>query len=104
MPRRIDAYEQYPCVMHAWDNSPRSGRNALVLHRATPELFRTLLRRAIEVREDKPAEERFVFLKAWNEWAEGNHLEPDQAFGDGFLRVIREELDAANGSAPRADA
>jgi lipopolysaccharide biosynthesis protein len=104
MPRRVEAYEQYPCVMHAWDNSPRSGRNALVLHRSDPELFRALLRRAIEVRADKPAEQRFVFLKAWNEWAEGNHLEPDAAFGHGFLRVIREELDAFARLPSRTDA
>ena len=38
------------------------------------------------------AEERLLFVKSWNEWAEGNHLEPDLKFGLGYLDVIREEL------------
>ncbi len=92
-PRKIETYEDYPGVVHAWDNSPRSGKNALVLQDSTPEAFRILLRRALEVRADKPREDRIIFLKSWNEWAEGNHLEPDLKFGHGYLRVIREELD-----------
>jgi lipopolysaccharide biosynthesis protein len=94
MPRKIDAYTDYPNIVHAWDNSPRSGRNALVLRGSTPELFRILLRRALEVCAEAPRESKFVFLKAWNEWAEGNHLEPDLKFGHGYLQVIREELDS----------
>jgi lipopolysaccharide biosynthesis protein len=64
----------------------------LVFHDATPEKFRGLLREALTRVADHPAEERIVFLKAWNEWAEGNHIEPDQKWGRGWLEVIREEL------------
>jgi lipopolysaccharide biosynthesis protein len=39
-----------------------------------------------------PIEKRFVFVKSWNEWAEGNYLEPDLLFGHGYLEVVREEL------------
>ena len=82
----------YPIVIHAWDNSPRSGMNGLVLRDSDPELFRLVLRRAIELRSEGPASERIVFLKSWNEWAEGNHLEPDLRYGRAFLQVVREEV------------
>jgi lipopolysaccharide biosynthesis protein len=95
MPVQVSGFDNYPCLIHAWDNSPRSGKNGLVLHESTPELFRLLLRRALEVRRHVPREENLIFLKSWNEWAEGNHLEPDLKFGKGYLEVIKEEVLAA---------
>jgi hypothetical protein len=89
--------------MHVWDNSPRSRRSALVLRRSSPELFRLLLRRALDVSADRSREDRIVFLKAWNEWSEDNHLEPDLKFGHGYLRVLREELDAFMRPPSRSD-
>jgi len=41
---------------------------------------------------DVPFERRIVFIKSWNEWAEGNHLEPDMLFWHGYLRVLMEEM------------
>lgn len=41
---------------------------------------------------DRLAEKQIIFIKSWNEWAEGNYLEPDQEHGDGYLRVIKESL------------
>jgi hypothetical protein len=41
---------------------------------------------------DVPLERRIVFIKSWNEWAEGNHLEPDLRFGRGYLEALRDEL------------
>jgi lipopolysaccharide biosynthesis protein len=82
----------YPCVMHGWDNTPRSGRNGGVLVGATPELFRRVLEHNIERLQDRPPERRLLFLKAWNEWAEGNHLEPDLKSGTGFLQAVAEAL------------
>jgi lipopolysaccharide biosynthesis protein len=82
----------YPCAVPNWDNTPRSGRRGLVLHGSTPELFRRHLRAVLEQVAHKPAEHRLVFIKSWNEWAEGNHLEPDLKFGRGYLEVLRDEL------------
>lgn len=82
----------YPCLIHAWDNTPRSGRDGVVLDGATPELFRTVLDAAIRSLGHRPLERRLVFLKSWNEWAEGNHLEPDLKFGRSFLKTIGEAL------------
>jgi lipopolysaccharide biosynthesis protein len=82
----------YPSVTHAWDNTPRSGRNGLVLVGATPKLFRRVLGSAIDALKDRRLDQRLLFLKSWNEWAEGNHLEPDLQFGAGFLQAIADSL------------
>lgn len=84
--------ETFPCVIPNWDNSPRSGANGLVLHGSTPELFRRHLKRALDSMSGVPFDRRLVFVKSWNEWAEGNHLEPDLRFGRRYLEVLREEL------------
>lgn len=90
--RNAVTWQDYPLVLPNWDNTPRSGMRGLVLTNSTPDLFRRHLREAITRVEPKPAEERIVFLKAWNEWAEGNYVEPDQEWGHRYLEVIREEL------------
>jgi lipopolysaccharide biosynthesis protein len=84
--------ENYPCVIPNWDNTPRSGWHGLVLHESTPELFRQHVRHALDVVAPRPPEHRIVFVKSWNEWAEGNHLEPDERFGHGYLDVLKDEL------------
>jgi hypothetical protein len=89
---RAAGVETYPCVTANWDNTPRSGRNGYVYEGATPELFRQLLKRAIAAVEVLPWERRLVFIKSWNEWAEGNYLEPDLRFGHGFLEVLKQEV------------
>lgn len=84
--------EHFPCVIPNWDNTPRSGYRGLVLHGATPELFRSHLRAAVSLAQRARPEHRLLFVKSWNEWAEGNHLEPDVRFGRGYLEVMRDEL------------
>lgn len=84
--------ENFPSVIPNWDNTPRSGGNGLVFQGSTPELFRRHLRRALERVRHAPTERRIVFIKSWNEWAEGNHLEPDLRFGLRYLDVLNEEL------------
>ncbi len=81
-----------PTIIPNWDHSPRTGRNAFILHASTPELFRTHVDDVLEVLKDKPEEHRIAFVKSWNEWAEGNYLEPDMKFGTGYLKVLGEEL------------
>lgn len=84
--------EDYPCVIPNWDNTPRSGSRGLVLQGSTPELFRRHFKEALELAQNLPDERRFVFIKSWNEWAEGNHLEPDIKWGHDYLKVIAEEM------------
>ena len=85
-------FMDYPCVLPNWDNTPRTGMDGLVLHGSTPELFRAHLRQALENVADYPGEHCILFLKAWNEWAEGNYIEPDMKFGRSYLEVIRDEI------------
>ncbi len=85
-------WTDFPLVLPNWDNTPRSGMRGLVFENATPDLFRGLLREAISRVEDRAPDERIVFLKAWNEWAEGNYVEPDQKWGHAWLEAIRQEL------------
>jgi lipopolysaccharide biosynthesis protein len=82
---------QYPSVLPNWDNTPRSGANGVVLINSTPELFRIHLKKAIEQVADRTYDHRLIFVKSWNEWAEGNHLEPDLKFGMSYLEVCRDE-------------
>ena len=94
MPVSIRDYEAYPCVIHTWDNTPRSGSNGVVLQGSTPEEYRRLLLGAARALQDKPAQRRLLILKSWNEWAEGNHLEPDLLSGHAYLEVVRQVLTA----------
>ena len=84
--------EDYPLLIPNWDNSPRSGVNGLVLRDANPESFRRHIRRVKEQMAQRQATQKLVFIKSWNEWAEGNHLEPDLKFGHAFLEVLQEEF------------
>lgn len=80
-----------PCVYPNWDNTPRSGTRGLVAHDSTPEKFRLHVRDAVERMHQQPPQQRLLFVKSWNEWAEGNHLEPDLRWGHDYLRVLAEE-------------
>jgi Glycosyltransferase WbsX/Glycosyl transferase family 2 len=86
----------YPCAIPNWDNTPRSGTRGVVLHDSTPELFRAHLRDALKLVESRPEQKRLLFIKSWNEWAEGNYLEPDQKFGHDYLKVVRDEASPVN--------
>lgn len=83
-------------LLPGWDNTPRSGLNGLVLQGSTPEHFRRQVRRALSLGTQEPLEHRLLFLKSWNEWAEGNYMEPDLHFGHGYLEVLRDELAGAS--------
>lgn len=82
----------YPTCIPNWDNTPRAGRSGLVLTGATPALYRHHLGDCLQMLGGREAEQRLVFIKSWNEWAEGNYLEPDQQWGLGYLQATREAL------------
>ena len=81
-----------PCVYPNWDNTPRAGRRGLVVRGATPERFQRNVEAAVELLAERPREERLLWVKSWNEWAEGNHLEPDLREGHAWLRALRAGL------------
>lgn len=91
-PEGVDPENLQPCVYPNWDNSPRSGRRGVVLTGSTPERFRTHVRNAVDALADRPPQERLLWVKSWNEWAEGNYLEPDRETGHARLEVLSKEL------------
>lgn len=79
---------RFQCVVPRWDNTARRQFDGTVFTRSTPQLFEAWLREAlVRARDDLPVGQQFVFVNAWNEWAEGAYLEPDERFGDAYLRA-----------------
>lgn len=88
-------YLRFPCVTPSWDNASRRAVGALTMTQADPATYGQWLGSAISKVRDWPEEEKFVFLNAWNEWAEGNHLEPDLRLGRAYLEATRDALSGA---------
>lgn len=86
------ARRTYPAVLTNWDNTPRWGRAGTVSLDPRPDDLGRLVRAAVAAVADHPPDERIVFVKSWNEWAEGNHLEPDAASGRARLEAVRAAL------------
>lgn len=89
---RDPSYMLHRTVMPGWDNTPRRMHQALVFAHASPEVYELWMREVVARACAKPAEERLVFINAWNEWAEGAHLEPDRRFGRQYLEATRRAL------------
>jgi Glycosyltransferase WbsX len=78
----------HPCVYPNWDNTPRSSRRGSVIVDAAPDRFERHVRQAVARAELNPERQRLIFVKSWNEWAEGNHLEPDRVHRRGWLEAL----------------
>ncbi len=89
----IDKKENvFPTLITGWDHSARSAREALVLTDYTPDNFDSSVNEVVTIVKDKKADNRIVFVKSWNEWAEGNYLEPDMRWGIKFLEVLKKYI------------
>ena len=77
------------CVFPNWDNSARSGKRSLIYKNSTPTAWQEHLQIAVNELLKNPENPSFVMIKSWNEWAEGNYLEPDQKFGLQWLEAIK---------------
>ena len=84
----------FPEVFPRFDHSPRSKGKELIYINDTPELFEKYLYKTFEIIKNKPESRKIVFIRAWNEWGEGNYLEPDLDSGLGYLEAIRKVKDA----------
>jgi hypothetical protein len=84
--------------MPGWDNTPRRGESAYVFHGANPLSFRRWLARASSAAVSGGGEP-LLFVNAWNEWAEGAHLEPDARFGRANLEAVRDVAGVAERAA-----
>ena len=89
----VDSQENvFPSIIPNWDHTPRSGRRGQVYHQSTPELFKKHVERALRVVKGKRPERQILFLKSWNEWGEGNYMEPDLKYGKGYIEALRSSL------------
>ncbi|WP_304691422.1 glycosyltransferase WbsX family protein [Ileibacterium valens] len=83
------------CVAGAfvdWDNTPRRGEKGLVIQGANPEKFKSYLSKKIsQVKQIYSSD--YLFLFAWNEWAEGGYLEPDEKFGNEYLKAVKAAIE-----------
>lgn len=86
----------YPTLLPQWDRTPRAGSKSEIVTGSAPEKFQRYTEKAIELISNKQPEHQILFLKAWNEWGEGNYVEPDQKYGHGWLDAIRNALNNCN--------
>jgi hypothetical protein len=86
--------EVIPEVLPNWDHTPRSGKQGLVLTDCEPALFGAELAKAVLAVRDKPIQKQIIFIKSWNEWGEGNYVEPDMRYGLSYLKEIKKVKDS----------
>lgn len=90
--RQHHGRNEFPGGFVGWDNTPRMGRRSRVIAGSTPEKFGVFMRRLLTnaVADGAP----FVFLNAWNEWAEGAYLEPDERHGHAYLEHLAAAIES----------
>jgi len=83
-----------PIIIPNWDNTPRSGKRGWVFRNSTPEVFGMHLTNTLNfVKARKSTKPKIIFIKSWNEWAEGNYLEPDLRWGRGYLEAVKKAVE-----------
>lgn len=82
----------YPTIIPNWDRTPRSGKKAIVWYNNSPQYFKKQVDLALTFIKDKQEQHKLLFLMSWNEWGEGNYMEPDIEFGKGYINALREAL------------
>ena len=81
-----------PCLNPDFDHSPRSSYRGVIFRNSTPQKWEYLCRKTREILESRVKGNNLLFIKSWNEWGEGNYLEPDQKFGHAYLEAIQHAL------------
>ena len=79
-----------PTLIPNWDHSPRGGKNSLVFNHCTPELWREQADKVISLTKQK--RNKVIMLKSWNEWGEGNYMEPDLKYGKENINILSETM------------
>lgn len=86
----LDRNDVIPLILPNWDHTPRSGKFGQVYVNATPESFEKMLSKILPLVDQK--ENKLIVLKSWNEWGEGNYMEPDIKYGHGFIEALSKQL------------
>lgn len=82
-----------PQIVPQWDHTPRSGFNGNLFIHATPDYFYLHVKDALEAIRNKPQSRQILLLKSWNEWGEGNMMEPDLTYGRGFIEALHKAIE-----------
>jgi hypothetical protein len=85
-------YKLFPGITPGWDNTARKNAGGIIFKDSTPELFGSWFKEILRKFTPYSTEENFIFINAWNEWAEGNHLEPDRKWGTAYLEAIKQAV------------
>lgn len=80
----------FPGAFPNWDNTARKKERSDIYHGSTPDLFKTYIKKQLNKRYQDGSEPLFLFINAWNEWAEGAHLEPDEKYKHSYLEALRD--------------
>lgn len=83
----------FPVIIPRWDSTIRHGKNGWLLNGSTPHTFENHVQQVKEILSKKELDDRVVILKSWNEWAEGNFIEPDEKYKDAYLKVIQKHFE-----------
>lgn len=83
----------FPCVYPNWDHSARSGKAATIFRNATPAIWGKFCQDIFSKCKSLPKEENLIFIKSWNEWGEGNYLEPDRRYGRGYIEELKKAVE-----------
>ena len=84
--------ELTPCLLPNFDHSPRSVYKGVILDDCTPKKWCDFCKNVRTVVEASEKKEKLIFIKSWNEWGEGNYLEPDQKFGKEYINMTKKAL------------
>lgn len=90
----------FPTLVPNWDHSPRSGTQGVIFNNSLPELFERHAEDVLSGVSHKNTP-NFVFVRAWNEWGEGNHMEPDLKYGKGYIKALSKAIQRVFGNCPR---
>ena len=81
-------YNVFPTIIPNWDHTPRSGKNGTVFHNSTPFLFGKHVKNVLDIIKLKKRDDQIIFLKSWNEWGEGNYMEPDLKYDKKYIETL----------------
>jgi len=83
---------EHVCIHPNFDHSPRSGNRGVILHNSTPREWGRFCKSIIHKISHRNSESNLLFIKAWNEWGEGNYLEPDLKYGTQYLDELHDAI------------
>lgn len=82
----------YPLICPGYDCTSRRGKKARIYKDSTPQAFQEHIHQTLEYIKDKNYEHKLIFLDSWNEWGEGNYMEPDTKWGHDYLDALKTEI------------